>query len=229
MDTKLTRHCPKCKRELNYKCNLTFRRALQSNGMCRRCSQRKSHLCEDLSTQRFGRLVVVRRAEEDRKGRPQWICKCDCGEETLVTSNHLRTGGTRSCGCLIKELAGQHCRKAPFFYIFTRLNYTASKRNIPVSLSFEDFISFTKDTTCHYCGGKITWHPYHHPGGCNLDRKDPLLGYTKENCVVCCKVCNSVKNVYFSCEEMKELGKCIKNIFSRRTSDIYNQCKHEQS
>ena len=32
-----------------------------------------------------------------------WRCKCDCGNETIVSKTHLRTGHTRSCGCLFTE------------------------------------------------------------------------------------------------------------------------------
>ena len=43
----------------------------------------------------------------------------------------------------------------------------------------------------------------------NLDRKDSIKGYTKENCVVCCKRCNRAKSNLFSYEEWLEIGKFI--------------------
>ena len=61
----------------------------------------------DLTGQRFGRLVVIERAENiiynDGRTRVQWLCQCDChGPNSLVivSSDHLRSGHTKSCGCL---------------------------------------------------------------------------------------------------------------------------------
>lgn len=57
---------------------------------------------EYLSGMRFGRLTVVR--ESGRiNGKVAWLCKCDCGNEKVVTGNALRCGDTRSCGCLFNE------------------------------------------------------------------------------------------------------------------------------
>lgn len=57
----------------------------------------------DLTGQRFGRLVVLERAEDDKNKNPRWRCRCDCGNETVVLGHHLRTGNTRSCGCFFHE------------------------------------------------------------------------------------------------------------------------------
>jgi hypothetical protein len=59
----------------------------------------------DLTDQRFGRLMVQSRAESDPCGSPRWLCKCDCGTLKVVVVNNLRSGDTKSCGCLRKELA----------------------------------------------------------------------------------------------------------------------------
>lgn len=56
----------------------------------------------DLTGQRFGRLVVLKR-DFSRKKAAFWICQCDCGKETTVQSCHLRSGATQSCGCLHME------------------------------------------------------------------------------------------------------------------------------
>ena len=53
----------------------------------------------DLTGQRFGKLVVLRPAE-NIGGRTAWRCQCDCGRQTTVTTGHLRNGHTRSCGCM---------------------------------------------------------------------------------------------------------------------------------
>ena len=45
------------------------------------------------------RLTVLRLAKPDNSGNTQWMCKCDCGNETTVRYQHLSTGRTKSCGC----------------------------------------------------------------------------------------------------------------------------------
>lgn len=57
---------------------------------------------KDLTGQEFGRLKVLRRAPENRHGRVSWICKCQCGNECIVTGHELQQGKTKSCGCLKK-------------------------------------------------------------------------------------------------------------------------------
>lgn len=55
----------------------------------------------DLTGQKFNRLTVLKRANDSAK----WICLCDCGNLTEVTTSHLQSGHTKSCGCLKIEQA----------------------------------------------------------------------------------------------------------------------------
>lgn len=60
----------------------------------------------DMTGKRLNRLVVLERSE-NRSGRSRWLCKCDCGNFKTVDGVHLRSGHTRSCGCLMREVIGQ--------------------------------------------------------------------------------------------------------------------------
>src|SRR5699024_9102742 len=51
----------------------------------------------------YGYLTVIERAENTKDGRAQWLCKCKCGNQTIVLGKHLRSGNTKSCGCYQKE------------------------------------------------------------------------------------------------------------------------------
>lgn len=53
----------------------------------------------NLIGQRFTKLVVIGKAN-NRGNRCYWLCKCDCGKEVEVTTANLRSGKTRSCGCI---------------------------------------------------------------------------------------------------------------------------------
>lgn len=58
---------------------------------------------KNLAGQKFGRLTAV--LPEMKKDRVYWVCKCDCGNSTLVSASNLTTGQVRSCGCLKREFA----------------------------------------------------------------------------------------------------------------------------
>ena len=55
---------------------------------------------KDLTGQRFGKLIVLERVENDRFGHINYKCQCDCGSITIVDATNLRNGNTNSCGCL---------------------------------------------------------------------------------------------------------------------------------
>ena len=62
---------------------------------------------KDLTGQRFGKLMVVSRADDYIKPNGnkivQWRCVCDCGNEVVIRGEYLRSGDTKSCGCLTSE------------------------------------------------------------------------------------------------------------------------------
>lgn len=61
---------------------------------------------DDLTGQRFGRLVVL----DGSKSPIRWRCLCDCGNIKIVRPNSLKQKKTQSCGCLHKERAGMPTR-----------------------------------------------------------------------------------------------------------------------
>ena len=61
---------------------------------------------------RFGKLVAIEPTEKrDCRGVVYWLCKCDCGKETIVNGSHLRRGLIKSCGCLKIETNRKNARK----------------------------------------------------------------------------------------------------------------------
>ena len=55
---------------------------------------------KDLTGQKFGRLTVIERADNDDRGKVRWLCKCECGNTHIAISYNLTHGLCRSCGCL---------------------------------------------------------------------------------------------------------------------------------
>ena len=62
--------------------------------------------CTNEIGNKYGRLTVKRRAENSKSNQVQWYCDCDCGEkDIIVRGTSLRSGETKSCGCLARETA----------------------------------------------------------------------------------------------------------------------------
>lgn len=62
-------------------------------------------IVNNLMGQRFGKLIVVERAENSPSGKAKWYCKCECGntKKKAVLSYDLIAGKVKSCGCLYIE------------------------------------------------------------------------------------------------------------------------------
>ena len=82
----------------------------------------------DISKQRFGHLVVIELAQNKRKGA-WWKCKCDCGNEKIISGSSLRSGQSNSCGCKNpqnKSLIGRRQDKLLIVEKVGRSNYGTS-------------------------------------------------------------------------------------------------------
>jgi hypothetical protein len=155
----------------------------------------------DLSGMVFGRLTVLEPSGKNKWQNVIWKCRCICGIEVHVLQGNLvkKKGFTISCGCYQTE----NRRKKPYEALYNTFARENKRREVLVDLSYEDFIEYTATLICHYCNGPIRWQMYDRQSYSryNLDRKDNSIGYSKENCVVCCKRCNIAKSSHFTYEE----------------------------
>jgi len=54
----------------------------------------------DITGHKYGKLTVLEKLSAYQASRTtKWLCRCDCGKETIVQKNNLRSGNTTSCGC----------------------------------------------------------------------------------------------------------------------------------
>ena len=69
---------------------------------------------KDLTGKKFNRLTVLELAERNSSGQIQWKCRCNCGNIIFATTTYLKSGHTKSCGCLNKEKASKRLKSKKF-------------------------------------------------------------------------------------------------------------------
>lgn len=174
----------------------------------------------DMTGQKFGKLTVIRRNYPNaRDGHQKWLCKCECGIEKAINRSSLMSGNTKSCGCFRKEYMSNKTRIKPGLSNMRSLiaNYKKSAKNKGHSyeLTEKQFAEITQQN-CHYCGAKpngIASHSkqngdYIYNG---LDRINNTKGYTIDNVVPCCKLCNYKK----SDMSLQEFEDWIKKVYKK--------------
>lgn len=102
-DVKQVRYLCKCdcgNEKIFYSTNL--KRGLSTSCGCFRKEKLSQLYFQDLTGQTFGRLTVENLNSYDEKNNSYfWNCICECGTKPVVSSNHLKSGHTQSCGCII--------------------------------------------------------------------------------------------------------------------------------
>lgn len=165
---------------------------------------------------KHGRLVVVEDAGRSRKGRALWRCVCDCGNEIVVSGHVLRNGNTKSCGCLQRDACQLPFGQSSFNSLYAMYKWKAEDRELSFNLTKEEF-SFITKMNCFYCGEEPNQEKkapranggYIYNG---VDRIDSSKGYTMDNVVPCCSVCNKMKLNY----SMREFLEHIERVHEYR-------------
>ena len=165
---------------------------------------------EDLTGKKFGRFTVIKRVNCNIIPKvTMWECKCDCGNIKNVPAGRIKSGGAKSCGCIVIEnsikLSKKNSKRTPRESTAYKI-WNDSYNNSGDDLSFEDFLKLSQ-MDCFYCGAK----PSNVQNIANkksseyfrnnakfiyngIDRLDSQKYHTLNNIVVCCKKCNYAKN-----------------------------------
>jgi len=78
----------------------------------------------------FGRLTVIKRAENDKWGNRRCLCECVCGNIKTINESSLISGGTQSCGCMTKGRHATHgMTKTPEYGIWGKMKDRCYKRS----------------------------------------------------------------------------------------------------
>lgn len=155
----------------------------------------------DYTGQKFGMLTAIKRVGTRRgiggHARPEWLVKCDCGNEKIVVASALKRNNRNSCGC-------RNWNQLPdgvsaMNNIYAKIRGGARKRGHRWELTREQ-VEEIISKPCAYCGvlpyqisrgiGKKS-KDYAYNG---IDRVDNERGYEVGNVVPCCGNCNLAKH-----------------------------------
>ena len=146
------------------------------------------HRVQDIIGQKFNRLTVIKRLQNDKYQNTRWLCQCDCGKYIETYGISLRNNKTKSCGCLTNELRRKKKKdnpfiKEPLYWRYTRIKsrcFSKSNRRYKdyggrgISMCDEwknDFMSFYNWAMANGYKDDLT-----------IDRIDNDKGYYPENC-----------------------------------------------
>ncbi len=156
----------------------------------------------DLTGQVFGLLTVTRRLPNHESGS-RWLCQCSCGEQMAAHGGNLRSGGTKSCGCVRRkrgsdslawkghgELTGRH---------WSIIQSNAKRRGHEFAMTIKDGWDLyeRQEGRCALTGWDLVlMTPVLTDVTASLDRIDSSLGYTVGNTQWLHKDVNMAKHVF---------------------------------
>lgn len=142
---------------------------------------------KELSGQRFGRLLAVKKTGNRISGCIAWECICDCGNIVEIPSGYLSKGTTKSCGCYRSYLQKSRAihghssggKLSPTYSSWRSMHYRCgpnskhtryyADRGIAVCERWNSFENFLSDMGAR-------------PAARTLDRIDNSKGYEPGNC-----------------------------------------------
>ena len=138
--------------------------------------------------QKFGRYLVIANSDKRTKAMKQMVlCRCDCGQEREVVVSNLKSGISKSCGCLKAEITSARRKKHGFSKttMYYRYKHMIQRCYIPTNLEYHNYgargirvCERWLDSVENYIED-MGFPPFK---DAQIDRINNNLGYSKENC-----------------------------------------------
>lgn len=151
----------------------------------------------DLTGQVYERLTVIKRVDDyispSGSRKVQWLCKCKCGKDVIVTGNNLKNGNSKSCGCYNRELLFKinsihNASNTRLYHIWTCMKdrcYNPQNKKYKdyggrgITVCNEWINDFESFSNWAYDNGYVENASR---GECTIDRIDVNGDYCKDNC-----------------------------------------------
>lgn len=140
---------------------------------------------ESLAGKVFGALSVVSESDRSSSNLRRWNCMCECGNYVVVDHRALKSGNTRSCGCMKRaklrsEKTTHGLSKTRAYKIWSGMK---SRCLIPTATGYANY-GAAGITVCE------RWMQFENfiadmgepPNGASIDRIDSSVGYEPGNC-----------------------------------------------
>jgi len=179
---------------------------------------------------KYNRLTVESYSHTDSHPRRYFNCVCECGGRVVTHTNSLRTGNTKSCGCLSRERKAATRLpndRAVINQIILQYKRHAKSRGIEFLIEY-DLVEKLVRAPCHYCGDpagnlkktKDFQHGFAHNG---IDRVDSGKNYTSDNVVPCCGICNIAKRDMSMAQFIAWAGRITSHQQSVAKKDLFTE------
>jgi hypothetical protein len=221
-EKKWRKVCSNCGKESFYSSKEHLKRSIKNNRSCLKCGSFKKDRYVGM---KFGSLIIIKQYDSISPCGSKIVkvdYKCDCGY----------IGLNKRFGCIKRQKMCLKCKKnnqfkfkekgkSSFNCLYNEYKKGAENRGYIFELTKEVFESLTKEN-CFYCG-KIPQNIkktlkgreiYVYNG---IDRKDNNIGYTMDNCVPCCKLCNFFKSALSIDEFLIQVEKIYKHSYVENT------------
>lgn len=194
----------KCQCDCGNTTQLTTSRIDRVNGTKSCGCLKKTHFV-DLTGQKFNHLTILKLTGKNKHNCFMYDAVCECGKIINCEGNDIKSGRIKSCGCT--RFSTYHERyikedpdRAKINGKFAAYKNAALKRGYIFELTREEFGKLVKQN-CYYCNiepqhtnmyvRRFREIPFYMNG---IDRVDNQKGYTTENTVTCCTICNQAKH-----------------------------------
>lgn len=179
----------------------------------------------DLTGQRFGKWLILKRGPNSSTRRSRWVCRCDCGTTRLVQSGHLRRGLSTQCrGCA----RFQGYEQISLAY-WNHLINGAKERGIGFKLTIEEAWQqfLRQQSRCALTGQVIFFARCYGVDlqTASLDRIDSSSGYIVDNIQWTHKDINMLKGS-ISVERFIQLCQLVTNYQNNKLSEPVTEERH---
>jgi hypothetical protein len=146
---------------------------------------------------KYGKLTILNKIKRKDQRKHDYECLCECGRTKIFKGYYILSGRIKSCGCLLSKTSDEIGPKT----VYNHYKQASKKRKILFSLNKKEFKDLI-ESKCFYCDcldsnifqiRKVKNYEERFYKYNGIDRKDSAIGYTTENSVPCCRICNLMK------------------------------------